>query len=50
MVRPVAAAFLALHALAHLLGFASAWRLAEYSDIPFTTWVANGTVDLGVET
>jgi hypothetical protein len=44
--RPVAVA-LALHAIAHLPGFVTAWRLAELQDLPYGTVVLNGTLDVG---
>jgi hypothetical protein len=47
VIRVGGAMFLALRALAHILGFASAWRLAEFPDVPYTTWIANGTADVG---
>ena len=47
MLQRAIAAFLAAHGLAHLLGFLSAWRLGEFTDAPYTTWILNGTVDVG---
>lgn len=41
------AVFLALHGLAHLVGFLVPWRLMESDEMPYTTTLLNGTVDVG---
>ena len=47
MLHRAIAAFLAAHGIAHLLGFLSAWRLGEFPDVPYSTWILNGSVDVG---
>ena len=47
MLHRASAAFLAAHGIAHLLGFLSAWRLGEFPDVPYSTWILNGAVDVG---
>ena len=47
MIRVLAAVFLRLHGCAHLLGFLASWQLATFDDIPYTTTIANGTLDVG---
>ena len=45
-MRLMIAALMALHGIAHFVGFAGAWRLAP-GDFPYRTTVLNGRVDLG---
>lgn len=47
MLRPAAAVFVVLHGVAHVLGFLGSWRLAELEDVPYTTLVLNGALDVG---
>lgn len=47
LVRRGLAVFLALHGIAHVLGFLASWRLAEFADVPYTTTVLNGALDVG---
>lgn len=47
VVRLAAAAFLAAHGVAHLIGFVAAWRLAAFPDAPFTTQILGGALDVG---
>ena len=47
MPRLAAAVFLVLHGFAHVLGFLGSWRLAELRDVPYTTLVVNGAIDVG---
>ena len=46
-MRIVLAALMALHGIAHLVGFAGAWQLAASGGIPYKTTVLAGRVDLG---
>lgn len=46
-MRFVLAALMALHGVAHLVGFAGAWQLAPAKDIPYKTTVFAGHVELG---
>lgn len=41
------ALFIALHAIAHLVGFAGAWRLSAPEGVPYRTTVLGGRLDLG---
>ncbi|HEX5823186.1 MAG TPA: hypothetical protein VFY18_01895 [Candidatus Limnocylindrales bacterium] len=45
--RRAAALFLAAHGIAHVLGFAGLWRLGEFKDVPYTTQILNGALDVG---
>jgi hypothetical protein len=47
MSRRVAGAFLAAHGVAHTLAFAIAWRLTESPDLPYTTELFGGRLDVG---
>jgi hypothetical protein len=47
VIRRFAAFFLFLHGLAHVLGFLGSWQLTELRDLPYTTLVLNGAVDVG---
>ena len=46
-MRFVLAALMALHGLAHLVGFAGSWQLAPAKEIPYKTTVFAGHVQLG---
>ena len=46
-MRWLLAAFVAAHGIAHLVGFAVTWQLTVSKDVPYTTTVLNGRVDLG---
>jgi hypothetical protein len=46
-LRAVAAVALGLHGIVHLLGFSSTWRLQHDAELPATTLIANGTIDVG---
>ena len=47
MIRLAFAIFLALHGIAHGVGFASSWRLGEFEDAPRDTTVLGGRFDVG---
>jgi hypothetical protein len=47
-MRIVLAIAMALHGVAHLVGFAESWQLAATSPAPFKTTVLGGRVDLGL--
>lgn len=38
---------LAVHGLAHLVGFAVAWQIATFEEMPYKTTILAGAVDLG---
>lgn len=46
-MRIVLAVVMALHGIAHMVGFAGAWQLAASTEIPYKTTVLGGHVDLG---
>ena len=46
-MRFVLAALMALHGVAHLVGFAGAWQIAPAKEIPYKTTVFAGHVHLG---
>ena len=46
-MRIVLAALMAMHGVAHLVGFAGAWQLAPAKEIPYKTTVLAGHVQLG---
>jgi hypothetical protein len=46
-VRVLPAVLLALHGLAHLPGFLSAWRLAALEELPYSTHVLAGRLHVG---
>ena len=41
------AALLAVHGLAHLIGFLVPWKIVTLSKFPYGTTILSGTVDLG---
>lgn len=41
------AAILAIHAVAHLVGFVVPWRLAKLEEMPFGTTILGGRIDVG---
>ena len=45
-MRIALAAFMALHGIAHLVGFAGSWQLAA-AGVPYKTTVLGGRLDLG---
>lgn len=47
MLRRALAIFFVLHGFAHVPGFLGSWQLAEFQDMPYTTFILNGTVDAG---
>ena len=47
IARRAAAVFLVAHGLAHVLGFIAAWKLGELDDVPYSTLILNGTLDVG---
>jgi hypothetical protein len=47
MVRRAAAAFLVLHGLIHLMGFAVSWQLATMQELAYRTTIFNGALDVG---
>ena len=46
-MRFILAALMAMHGIAHLVGFAGAWQLAPAKEIPYKTTVFAGHVHLG---
>ena len=46
-MRLTLAILMALHGIAHMVGFAGSWQLAASSDLPYKTTVLNGHLDLG---
>ena len=46
-MRLVLAALMALHGVAHLVGFAGAWQLAPAKEIPYKTTIFAGHVQVG---
>lgn len=46
-MRFVAAFLLLAHGIAHLVGFAAAWHLGTFPDLPSRTTVLGGALDLG---
>lgn len=46
-MRLALAILMALHGIAHMVGFAGSWQLAASSDLPYKTTVLNGRLDLG---
>lgn len=46
-MRIALAVLMALHGVAHLVGFAGSWQLAAAGSIPFKTTVLAGHIDLG---
>lgn len=47
MARAAIGLLLALHGVAHAVGFTASWRLAASTDAPYTTLVLNGSIDVG---
>ena len=47
IVRPAAAAMLAVHGLIHLLGFVVPWQVVSVAGLPARTTVLAGAVELG---
>lgn len=47
MLRIAFAVLLALHGIAHLVGFLVPWRLMEAEELPYSTTILAGRVDLG---
>lgn len=43
----VVAAFIAIHGLAHLVGFVVPWRLAKLEEMPYSTLLFGGKLDVG---
>jgi len=41
------AALMALHGFAHIVGFVVPWRLAELEEMPYSTLLFGGRVDVG---
>lgn len=48
-MRSVLAIFMALHGVAHLVGFAVPWGLVQDEEVPFRTTILDGRVDLGAD-
>jgi hypothetical protein len=46
-VRIAFAIFLALHGLAHVVGFIVLWRLKEFEEMPYKTTLLSGKIDVG---
>ena len=46
-MRWVFAIALALHGIAHLVGFAVSWQLLNSPDVPYKTTLAAGAIDVG---
>ena len=46
-MRFVLAFFLLAHAVAHLVGFVSSWKLATLAELPYKTTVFAGRMDVG---
>jgi hypothetical protein len=47
MFRRAAAAFLVLHGLIHLMGFAVGWQLTTMQELAYRTTVFDGALDVG---
>ncbi|MDX1436931.1 MAG: hypothetical protein R3335_08975 [Anaerolineales bacterium] len=47
MIQLIAAVFLVLHGLAHLLWLISGWDLAEIDGLPHRTTLFSGRIDIG---
>lgn len=47
MLRLALAGFLALHGVAHFVGFAVPWRLLEADEMPWSTTLLAGRLDVG---
>ena len=46
-MRIALAVLMALHGVAHMVGFAGSWQLAATNEIPYKTTVLGGNLDLG---
>ena len=46
-MRIALAVLMALHGVAHMVGFAGSWQLASTNEIPYKTTVLGGNLDLG---
>ena len=46
-MRGLLSAFLFVHAISHVPGFAVPWRLMTSADLPYRTTLFNGSLDLG---
>jgi hypothetical protein len=46
-MRIALAVLMALHGVAHMVGFAGSWQLAATNEIPYKTTVLGGSLDLG---
>lgn len=46
-MRFLVAFLLLAHGIAHLVGFAAAWKLGEFPALPYKTTILAGSVDLG---
>ena len=46
-MRFVLAFLLVAHAVAHLVGFISSWKLATLAELPYKTTILSGRVDVG---
>ena len=47
MLRVALAGLLALHGFAHLVGFAVPWRILQTEEMPYSTTLLAGRVDVG---
>ena len=47
LINVIAAIFLIVHGLIHLIGFVVFWQIAEFEDISYTTTVLGGRLDIG---
>jgi hypothetical protein len=47
MLRRAAAAVLAVHGLIHFMGLFAYWQLATFEQLPYSTTVLGGSVDVG---
>jgi hypothetical protein len=46
-LRVLVALLLVGHGVAHLLGFVVAWRIREFAELPYSTTILGGTMDVG---
>ena len=47
LINVIAAVYLIVHSLIHLIGFVVFWQIAEFEDISYTTTVLAGKLDVG---
>ena len=47
LINVIAAIYLIVHGLIHLIGFVVFWQLVEIEDISYTTTVLGGRLDIG---